>query len=207
MKEKVVSFDLDGTLTDYSFTSGVWEEGIPLEFARKNSISFEEARAYCRQCYDTVGEVSIKWYLVDYWLDYLGLSHISINSLIEPYMNRINLFMDAEPVLKKLKSNNRKLVMFSNASRCFLDAEVKDTGIEKYFDRIISLPDDWGMVKSDKEAFSKLESMIGHFVHVGDSVACDYESPKRAGIESYHVFRGIGKKLPDSFITLKEIPF
>ena len=39
----VVSFDLDGTITDGSFADSVWLEGIPRYYAGKENISFEES--------------------------------------------------------------------------------------------------------------------------------------------------------------------
>jgi hypothetical protein len=43
---KVVSFDADGTLVTPDFSQAVWYEGVPSLYARKNGISFQEAKAF-----------------------------------------------------------------------------------------------------------------------------------------------------------------
>ena len=59
---KVVSFDLEGTLTTPDFSQAVWYEGIPSLYAALHSIDLEEARAIVRQKYQEVGDQKKEWY-------------------------------------------------------------------------------------------------------------------------------------------------
>jgi FMN phosphatase YigB (HAD superfamily) len=201
-KTCTLSFDLDGTLTTPAFVDGVWTEGIPLAWAAKNGTSPDEAHRHCIASYRKVGEQSIHWYQLPYWLDLFGLSDLDPLELVDTYVHRLGLFDDVIPVLESLRTAGRRMLIFSNATRIFLDAEVTAGGIAEYFDQIISVPDDWGMVKADPESFTRLRGLTGPIVHVGDQIRGDYESPRSLGIPAYHIWRGSGERCADSLPDL-----
>ena len=60
---KIVSFDLEGTLVDMTFSDKVWNEGIPALYAQKTGLKFEEAKRIVLNEYMKVGEERIEWYL------------------------------------------------------------------------------------------------------------------------------------------------
>ena len=61
MKEiQVVSFDLDGTLTDSSFANSVWLEEIPKLYAIKNKISINLAKREVFNNYNKIGNKRIE---------------------------------------------------------------------------------------------------------------------------------------------------
>ena len=72
-KIKVVSFDADGTLVTPDFSQAVWYEGVPSLYARKNGISFQEAKAFIEKEYQVVGDCRVEWYDIKYWLQRFGL--------------------------------------------------------------------------------------------------------------------------------------
>jgi FMN phosphatase YigB (HAD superfamily) len=200
-----ISFDLDGTLSDLAFVDGVWLEGLPRLVAASRGIAQDEAARICLDAYRTEGEASINWYRLSHWLDHFGLGHVDEQGLIEEFIPRIRIFEDARRAVERLKGQGFGLVLFSNAPRAFLDREVRHGGLEGSFDTIISLPDDWGMVKSQQEAFLRLKSVLkGGLVHVGDHVRFDWEVPRQAGIEAFHLWRGKGPRLEDSLMSLDE---
>jgi len=185
-----VSFDLDGTLTTNRFVDSVWLEGVPSLLARKRGIDPDRARMLCTEEYARVGEDSILWYKLSYWLEYFDLKDTSPEELVSLYASEIELFDDAVSVLETLKAQGSTLILFSNAARVFLDAEVSCGVLEPYFDRIISVSDDWGTVKSDPAAYARLKAMAaGPLVHVGDHERLDYEVPLSVGIDAYHICR------------------
>ncbi len=198
-----ISFDLDGTLTHTSFVDAVWNEGIPREIARIRHIPVSVARDMCVSEYAKVGELSIKWYKMDYWLNLFKLRSIDVSELVSSYTDKITLYEDVMPVLNKCNEKGFRTIVFSNATRLFLDKEVEITGLWQYVDEFISVPDDWGMVKADKEAFARLKAMLGgSLVHAGDHLFNDYKVPRSIGIEAYHIWRGSGPRLQSSLYGL-----
>ncbi len=198
-----ISFDLDGTLTDLAFVDGVWNEGLPELVAEELGIGIDEAVRLCMDAYRSEGDASIKWYQLSHWLDHFGLGHVDGEDLISGFIPRIRAFEDGLRAVRSLKNLSYPLVLFSNAPRQFLDKEVRHCGLESFFDRIISLPDDWGTVKSQPEAFVRLEGLMGgEVVHVGDHVRFDCEVPRSAGLRAFHLWRGKGPRLEDSLTSL-----
>jgi FMN phosphatase YigB (HAD superfamily) len=200
-----ISFDLDGTLTDLAFVDGVWNEGLPRLVGRSRGIALEEAMQLCMDAYRSEGEASIKWYQLSHWLDYFGLNHVDEEELIKGFIPRIKIFEDALRAVTHFKHKGYPLILFSNAPRPFLDKEVHYCSLGGYFDTIVSLPDDWGMVKSQGEAFVRLKSYVNsEVVHVGDHILFDCEIPREAGVKAFHIWRGKGPRLHDSLESLDE---
>ncbi|HPJ93033.1 MAG TPA: HAD family hydrolase [Deltaproteobacteria bacterium] len=201
-----ISFDLDGTLTTHSFVNSVWHDGLPRYISRHRGIELSMAKGLCMDAYDAVGESSIQWYQLPYWLDYFGLKEVSPEQLVTEYTSRVALFDDVIPSLDQLRKTGHTLIMFSNASRDFLDIEVSCGNLAGYFHEIISVCDDWGTIKSDASAYERLKSLVkGDVVHVGDHITFDYEVPKSVGIEAYHIWRGSGPRMKDSHTDLQEV--
>lgn len=198
-----VSFDLDGTLTDLAFVDGVWNEGLPELVADELGIGIDEAVRLCMDAYRSEGDASIKWYQLSHWLDHFGLHRVDGEELISGFVPRIRAFDDGIRALRALRDLGYPLVLFSNAPRQFLDKEVLHCGMGPFFERVVSLPDDWGMVKSQEEAFLRLEGVMGtDVVHVGDHIRFDYEVPLRAGLRAYHLWRGRGPRMGHSLESL-----
>ena len=202
--KSVISFDLDGTLTTRAFVDAVWDEGVPSHVSLSYKIPKETARFLCRNAYETIGDRSIKYYQLPYWLKYLGL-HADAKDIIKTFSHSIEIFSDVLPTVKKLKQQGLKLVIFSNATRLFLDEEMSKGGLSPYFDLVVSLPDDWGMLKSDPAAFKRLETAVGPFIHIGDNMHHDFEAPLKAGYNALHVYRGDGEMHEGSLSSLEDI--
>lgn len=200
-----VSFDLDGTLSTHAFAEAVWDEALPGALARRRGIPLDDARRFCRAAYAAEGDDSIRWYQLPYWIESLGLSDLSPRDLIRAGTAHMRLFDDVIPTLERLKEAGVRLVIFSNAARIFLDAEVGLTGLDRYLSASISVTDDWGMVKADPRAFEKLLELSGVYVHVGDHLNYDYHVPRALGIEAYHIWRGTGERTAQSITNLKDI--
>jgi FMN phosphatase YigB (HAD superfamily) len=117
----------------------VWDEGIPKALDENKGLHLEDARRFCRDAYSKEGEHSIRWYQLDYWLRHFDLKNLCVDGLISAYAPRITLFEEALPVLTCLQRYGGRMLIFSNATRPFIGAEIKHIGIEDFFEAIISL--------------------------------------------------------------------
>lgn len=193
--KKVISFDLDGTLVNAAYGDSVWNIGIPEEFSKKYSVSLKEAKEQIVRQYNSVGDASILWYEIDYWLDKFELS-VSAHDLLDRYESHIEVLPYVKEVLEKLKDSH-KLVIASNAARIFVEKELHHTDLARFFEHVVSATTDYGMVKKEIEFYKKLCKTLdvssSEIVHVGDHPVFDYEAPRSLGIEAY-CFRSNGSR-------------
>ena len=59
----IVSFDMEGTLVESSFSNLIWETDIPRLYADRHGLGFEAARMKVLEEYGEVGEHRPEWYL------------------------------------------------------------------------------------------------------------------------------------------------
>ncbi|MBY9013451.1 MAG: HAD family hydrolase [Candidatus Lokiarchaeota archaeon] len=208
MKEiKVVSFDLDGTLTDSSFANSVWLEEIPKLYAIKNKISINSAKREVYNNYNKIGNKRIDWYNITFWLERFNLDIPPIE-LIYSCKNKICLFDDVIPILNKLKSKKR-LIIISNARREFMDLEIKQTEIGSYFENIFSATSDFNSTKNAPKVYINICKILkvspSEMVHIGDDYKFDFEVPNKLGINSLFLDRNAIEKRKFVVKSLDEI--
>jgi HAD superfamily hydrolase (TIGR01493 family) len=190
--KKVISFDLDGTIVDAAYGNMVWLEGIPEKYGRRHSLSMDDAKRIVKEQYDSVGEASLLWYDMTYWIKRFDLT-FSIPELLDFYGDYIQLLPNVREVILEL-SSRYMLVIASNAARIFVEKELAHTGLGPYFDHAFSATSDFGMVKKEEAFFRTLCDRLAvspdEVVHVGDHAVFDYEVPRGLGIDAYHYAPG-----------------
>jgi putative hydrolase of the HAD superfamily len=188
----VVSFDLDGTITDGSFADSVWLEGVPRYYAAKENISFEEAKIEVKKEYDKVGRTKLEWYDPNFWIKKFGLN-ISPDEVLDSFKNKIRIFPEVPEVIQDLRKKGLKLIVISNAHREFVDLQLRETCIAKYFDHVFSASSDFGLIKNTATPFERACDVcritLEDMVHVGDDFCFDYETPKKLGIHAFYLDR------------------
>jgi len=210
---KIISFDLDGTLTTQEFVDAVWRVGIPTQYAKQQAVSFEEAQEAIFRLYDTMGDNELNWYDLPFWIEYLKLD-VSSEQLLSQSRNLIALFPDVLPALSFLQECY-ELIIISNANRMFLDLEVSVTGIGRFFKKIFSATSDFGRVKREEEIYQRVCGLMGvapsDIIHVGDHRQFDFEAPLKIGIQAYFLDRSQNETGPyivhglDEFIKIISI--
>jgi FMN phosphatase YigB (HAD superfamily) len=203
--KKLISFDLDCTLIEPTFTTFVWEIGIPRLYAEKNNVSLSQATSIVKGEYDRVGEGAMEWYDIAYWFRFFELAE-RWQDLMEEHRDKVRPFPEVKEVMEEL-GKSHDLIIVSNAAREFIEMEVKEAGIEAYFARIFSVTSDFGQVKKTTECYVEVLKAMGatptNTVHVGDHYEFDYLIPKKTGIESYFLDRD-GNKPKDRY-TIKDL--
>jgi len=204
-KDKLISFDLDSTLIDPTFTTFVWEIGIPRLYAKKYDTSLSEAISIVKAEYERIGDSALEWYDIRYWFERLELPG-RWEDLLKENRHKIRPFPEVKEVMEDLVQYY-DLIVTSNAAREFVELELKEAEIGDYFTRIFSATSDFGQVKKTPQFYEQICEIMGrkpsNTIHVGDHYEFDYLVPKSLGVEAYYLDRD-GEKPKDSF-TVKNL--
>lgn len=188
---KVISFDLDGTLVTTDYVDAVWLEKIPEIYAEKNKISFEKAKEIVEREYFKVGPESIEWYDINYWIEKFELN-IHWKDLLKSCIKKLKFYPDVIDVIERLSEKN-ELIIISNASKEFIETEIETLGFEKYFSKIFSAVSNFNKTKKDEEIYEMVCKNLGiekeRMIHIGDNYEFDYLAPRKAGIKSFYLDR------------------
>lgn len=200
---KVVSFDVEGTLTTRRFSQLIWEEAIPKLYSEKTGISLEEAKARVMREYAKVSDGREEWYDIRYWFNHFALT--DYEHLLTSHKQKITLYPEASRVLRDL-GKNHKLIVISNSSREFLKFELEK--LEKHFHRVYSVTTDFHQIKKTNHVYKKICNLLGiqlsEMVHVGDLIEDDFNAPRKAGVLAYHLDRKAEKSNEFTVRDLKE---
>ncbi|MBS7657887.1 MAG: HAD family hydrolase [Candidatus Bathyarchaeia archaeon] len=204
-KITVVSFDVDGTLINYDFVNSVWFEEIPKLVAEKEGISFNEALKKVKAMYNEVTEEKIEWYDIKYWISKFELK-TDWKEILEKVKWKIKVYPDVIPTLEKL-SKKYTLIINSNSPREFLDLELKETGLTRFFFKIFSSTSDFNQVRKSEDYYKKICFILNvkpeNMLHIGDNWKFDFEIPSKIGINALFLDRG--KKFKNEKFIIHEL--
>ena len=142
-----VLLDMDGTLLDLEFDNWFWQKHVPECYARQQGLDRAEADRIIHD-WITSHLGTLNWYCLDFWTAELGLE---IARLKRQAGDRIAIRPGADTFLQALKESDKQVIMVTNAHRDALDLKVERTGIDRYFDEIVS-SHDYGHAK-EAQAF------------------------------------------------------
>lgn len=129
-----VFLDMDGTLLDLYFDNYFWQVHVPRRYAEKTGLSEHESRAHLVPRFAAmVG--TMQWYCVDYWTEQLALD---IAALKEEVEHLIAVHPHVEPFLTRLNAIGKHVVLLTNAHHKSIDLKMRRTGLERYFDKVLS---------------------------------------------------------------------
>lgn len=189
--KKVISFDLDGTLIDWTFADSLWFEGISKLYAERWGLSQEEALREIRRRYDGVGLERTEWYDINYWWREFELGG-SWRDLVERCQSNVRTYPEVHEVLEELHRKFR-LIVITNGMRELAEVELEQGGLKGYFERMFSATSDFGLVKKTGKFYSDIMKVLGvspqEVVHVGDNWVFDYLAAREAGIKAFFLDR------------------
>ena len=199
-EKKIISFDLDSTLIDPTYTTFVWEIGIPQLYAQKHGTALPDATSMVKAEYERIGDSSLEWYDISYWFTYFKLPG-RWQDLLEEHRDKIRPFPEVKEVMENLVQDY-DLIIISNAAREFVEIEIQEAHIERYFTRVFSTTSDFQEVKKAAHLYRQICGIMGvnplETIHVGDHYEFDYLVPKGVGIEAYYLDRD-DKRPKDDF--------
>ena len=154
-KINCIFLDMDGTLLDLHFDNYFWLEHVPKCYATKWGISEQTAKLELTQRYRAI-QGQLEWYCLDYWRTELEMDIVAMKHEVS---DRIAVRAKVEKFLAFLKTDDKQLVLLTNAHRDSLSLKFEYTAIEGYFDRIISAHD-LGFAKEHEEFWQTLQKKL-----------------------------------------------
>ena len=204
--------DMDGTLLDLHFDSYFWLEYVPIHYAQKNNISVDEAKHILLPMMRS-HEGTMKWYCLDFWsheldLDIAGLKH--------DLQHKIAIHEGTIDFLKELRDYVQNVLLVTNAHYDSLHLKLEVTGIDTYFDDVIS-SHRYGFPKEEQQFWTNLQTdyefLNESTVMIDDSIAV-LKSARKFGIGYQIAIRKPDTKMPEmkkpgffSVVSLGDIKF
>ena len=154
-KIEFILLDLDGTLLDLNFDLHFWLEYIPKVYSEKHNISFQDAKKIIVSRIESQ-EGKLTWYCLDFWEENLGLDIMKLKKDIS-YL--IQVHKHVLDFLNAAKKNKKQIFLVTNAHRKGIDLKMEASGLQSYFDKIIS-SHDFGSPKQDQKFWIELANTI-----------------------------------------------
>lgn len=129
-----VFLDMDGTLLDLYFDNYFWQVHVPLRYSEKTGLTQQESLAELVPKFARMTG-TMQWYCVDYWSDQLDLDIAVLKREVE---HLIAVHPHVEAFLQRLRASGKRVVLLTNAHRKSIDLKMRRTGLEAYFDTILS---------------------------------------------------------------------
>lgn len=197
-KIKTVLLDMDGTLLDLHFDNYFWHEYLPQCWAKKHTVSLQQAKAHLMPIFKQE-EGTLQWYCLDYWSERLEMNMIELKNAIK---HKIKTRPDTIDFLNFLKSNNKTIVMVTNAHPDLIQMKFFETNIAQYFHNVIS-SHILGIEKENVEFWHKLADEVAF--DKSDTVLIDDNINVLSSAREYGIGNLISIKRPDSQKPLREI--
>ena len=171
---------MDGTLLDLHYDNYFWREHVPHRYAEYHGIELETART---DLFERFARHSgtLNWYCTDFWSSELALDIVQLKQEVA---HLIAVRPDVPDFLKAVRSPERRVVLVTNAHPDSLDLKMRETGLEPYFDALIS-SHQIGLPKEHPDFWHGLQSLEAfdtqHTLFVDDSLPV-LRSAQRYGI-------------------------
>ena len=139
-----VMFDMDGTLLDLHFDNYFWETLVPATYGERIGMDAEAAWSQLQQQYRAL-HGTLNWYCIDFWSDKLQLD---IQAMKDATRDKIALRPNVLPLLTRLQTHNKNVLLVTNAHPGSLKLKMQHTGLQAHFQQTIS-SHDLGLAKEN----------------------------------------------------------
>jgi putative hydrolase of the HAD superfamily len=129
-----IMFDMDGTLLDLHFDNYFWLTFVPQIYSQTYGID-EQAAYDLVMAKNLAVRGSLEWYCLDYWEQELKLD---IKQLKAQIKHKISIRPNVEALLRELQSQDKRLLLITNAHPASLAIKMEQSGISDYFHERIS---------------------------------------------------------------------
>ena len=145
---------MDGTLLDLHFDNYFWQEYLPAHWGSLNGKSAGEAKNQLKEWYSKEAG-TLSWYCLNFWTNRLNLDVLALKANVE---HLIQYRPHAQTFLQALSANpSYEVIMVTNAHQDLIKMKAEKTGIDSFFDAVIS-SHDIGHAKEEQKFWIKFQS-------------------------------------------------
>ena len=177
---KVLSLDLQGTLSDSKFSDYFWLELLPEKYSKKLNLPLEKSKEILKEKFKEYGIYNILYYDDKYWSNYLNF-----NTLDELKKFSIQPKIDKE-LYDLISKISLPKIIISTTTDLFIEYELQEK--IKVFEKAYSCVDYFKVGGKTKEIFKKvcdeLNVLPNEVLHIGDSKTMDVENAIAAGVNT-----------------------
>lgn len=177
---KVLSIDLQGTLSNSNFSDYFWLEFLPQKYSEKYNVSLSFAKETLKNKFLEYGKYNILYYDDKYWSNYL-----EFNTLEELEKFNIQPTINNE-LYEFINSIEIPKIIISTTTNLFIEYELKSKIND--FKKIYSCVDYFNVGGKTKDVFlsicEELNVKPNEVLHIGDSKTMDVENAQQAGVNA-----------------------
>ncbi|MGV8086148.1 MAG: HAD family hydrolase [Candidatus Woesearchaeota archaeon] len=198
---KIISFDLQGTLSDASFSDEFWLETLPQLYAISHNITLIESKQILKEKFRAWGKYDYRYYSTNYWVS--ELKQGSFSNVQKNMINKPVFFSDSIELLNTLIG--KELIIISSTTRDFIDVELGE--YKRFFSKVYSSIDDFGIFGKPAELYiqiaKELKVQPNEIMHVGDCKEMDIINATKAGLHTF--FFDNNRSRADLIAELKKV--
>lgn len=175
---KILSFDLQGTLSDSKFSDHFWLELLPEKHSSKNRNKLEESKIELKKIFSRIGKYDSLYYDDSAWAEQLDFETLEVleKSEIQPKLE--SKFYDF------IQNTSLPSIIISTTTDLFIKYELgENIGL---FKKTYSCIDYFNCGGKTKDIFLRVAEELkvkpSEILHIGDSVEMDIENAKKAGV-------------------------
>ncbi|GAB2875370.1 GMP/IMP nucleotidase [Microbulbifer echini] len=150
-----VLLDMDGTLLDLHYDNHFWLDHLPRRYAEVHGLDPLHAQETLQKEIDA-RRGTLEWYCLDFWAETLQMDILEVLREIE---ERIALRPHTEAFLQGLQKLRKPTYLVTNAHRLGLEHKLELTGLDRWFDGIIS-SHDYGHAKESERFWHVLREEV-----------------------------------------------
>ena len=187
---KLISFDLQGTISNSNFSDTFWLKILPEKYSKHYNIGIQEAKDNLKNFFKEVGKYDFKYYDEKYWENLLNFNtKYELEKIDKPKLDL--------KILDFISKSKIPCVIFSTTTHTFIDFELGE--YQALFKTCISTLEDFHIAGKPAIAFKKLATMFKidpqEILHIGDNLEMDIKNPQTAGCKTLLYEDNLYKKL------------
>ena len=192
---KLISFDLQGTLSSAAFSDEFWLELLPTLYAKKHQLNLSAAKKILTDTNTALGKYHPHYYDHRIRLDAV-LDTWTFQEIVGMLKNKPAIDKTMLSLIKSIPADV-PVIIISSTTREFIELELGEHKV--YFSNTYSSIDDFAIPGKPPVLFQKIAILQNilpkNGLHIGDCSEMDYTNAKAAGWNSYPVKKNKPKEI------------